>query len=350
VLGGMALSQGILSSADTTALSVEEISVREGEIMRTEIDTVRAETLSWADFLRVTVRNNGQTRLSSFSKWDFIVHYHDDGGHYYAEWLPYTDGALGNNEWEKAGICLNGQPELFEPGILNPEEELVILAKLNPLPGEPTTGNITVATPNGIGGSISFSSLGYTRLTPHSENTTINGTDHYELVEATPADGSAMTETTDIFQAGEIARKMMHSENEPSRLARHVFPLTGISRIPAATWTVYYHCQTLGFGNINDNEINFDIDILIRKADGTVRTTLATGAADAYLLSTEADTWVTKSATYNFPGYTVVDDSDYLEIVYYGETEGSGSSSAGYMQIRIDDNTLAEADQTRIEA
>ena len=124
--------------------------------------------------------------------------------------------------------------------------------------------------------SISFSSLGYTLLTPHSENTTIAGTQYYELAEAAPADGAAMTETTDLFDAKEANRKMMHNENDPSRLARHVFSLTGISQIPAATWTVYYRCRTVGFSGIQDNDVNFDIDILIRKADGTVRTTLAT--------------------------------------------------------------------------
>ena len=350
VVGGMVMSQGILTSADTAALSVEEISARESEIMRTKVDTLRAENLSWADLLRVTVDNSGQTKLASFGKWDFIVHYQDSDDNYYTKWLPYTDGALGDNEWEKARICLNGQPEFFEPGIMNPEEELVILAKLSPLPGNATTGDIIVSTPNGIEDSISFSSLSYTRLTPHSENTTIAGTPYYQLAEGAPADGTAITETTDIFQAGETSRKIMHSENEPSRIARHVFSLTGISQIPASAWTVYYRCRTLGFQDITDNETNFDINILIRKADGTVRATLATEVANAYLTEEEVETWVTKSATYDFPGYTVVDDSDYLEIVYYGETAGDGSSTAGRMQIRIDDNTLAEADQTRIEA
>ena len=64
----------------------------------------------------------------------------------------------------------------------------------------------------------------------------------------------------------------------------------------------------------------------------------------------ETDTWLTKSATYAFPGYTVVDDSDYLEIVYYGEIRGNGSNTPGYMQLMIDDSTLDESDQTRIEA
>jgi hypothetical protein len=351
VVGGMTMSHGILTSADTAALSAEEISTREGAIMRTGVDVLRAENLSWADnLLRVTVANSGQTKLASFDKWDLIANYYDGGGTYHTEWFPYTEGELGDNEWAKATIRLNGQPEVFEPGILNPGEELVILAKLSPLPGDATTADITVATPNGVGESASLSSPGYTLLIPHSENKTIGSTPYYELADGAIADGAGMTETTDLFQAKETDRKPLHDENDSSRLARHIFPLTGISNIPAANWTVYYRCQTLDFNQIKDNEISFNIDVLIRQADGTVRTTFATGAANAYLAKEDVDTWVTKSATYDFPGYTVVDDTDYLEVAYYGETSGQGPNKDGYMQIRIDDSTLDETDQTRIEA
>jgi hypothetical protein len=351
VLGGMTMSQGIVTSADATAFSVEEISVREGEMMRTEVEALRAAHLSWADLLRVTVDNSGQTKLSNFSKWDFIVHYYGSDETYYTEWLPYTDGALGNNEWQKAAIWLNGQPEFFEPGIMNPEEELVILAKLSPLPGDATIGDVTIATPNGIYDPISFNSLGYTRLTPHSENMTIAGTDYYELVEATPADGTAVNFREEFVKNGG-GRKILYNENQPSRLARHTFSLVGISEIPSANWTVYYRCFVWGGGQFprKDDDVRFNIDILVRKADGTLRTTIAEFAAEAYIDKTEEGVWLTKSATYAFPGYTVVDETDYLEIDYYGETELGPNGDLGYMQLRIDDNTLDETDQTRIEA
>ena len=240
VLGGMTMSQGILTSADTSALSAEEMSVREGLVMRTEVDAVRAACLSWADLLRVTVDNSGQTKLASFNKWDFIVHYRDGSGNYYTKWLPYTDGALGDNEWQKARIGLDGPTEYFEPGILNPQEDLVILARLNPLPGDSTTGEVTVTTPNGVEDSISFSNLGYTLLTPHSENTTIAATRYYELAEAAPADGPAVTETTDTIDQWQTGRWLLFNEADSARSARHLYPLVGISQIPPATWTVYY--------------------------------------------------------------------------------------------------------------
>lgn len=348
IVGGMTLSQGILTSADSAALSVEEIGVREGEMARTNLEIFRAAELSWADLLRVTVENTGQTKLASFNKWDLIVHYYDGAGTYHTEWLPYTTGVPGDNEWQKARIGLNGPIEFFEPDILNPGEELVILARLDPPPGANTTGDITVATPNGISDSISFWNPGYTLLTPHSENTTIAGTRYYQLEEATPADGAAVTDMIPVPRRTE-GRWLMYHQDDTTRYARHVFPLTGISQIPAANWTVYYRCLASGLSNIQDNEVNFDIEILVRMADGTVRTILADEAADTYLLRTEVDMWLTKSATYNFPGYAVVDDSDYLEIVYYGEITGNGSNDDGYLYLRIDDNTLDPSDQTRIE-
>ena len=352
VVGGMTLSQGILTSADSAALSVEEIALREGEITRTNLDAVRSAHLSWADLLKVTVENSGQTKLASFDKWDLIVNYYDGSGVYHTVWLPYTTGALGDNEWQKARIGLNGPVEFFEPNILNPGEELVILARLNPLPGDATTGDITVGTPNGVYDSISFSNLGYTLLNPHSENTTIASTEYFQLEEATWADGPAMMATTDAFISNESGRKPMYDATDPSRLSRHVFPLTGISEIPAATWTVYYRCRTWGDPKFPKapKDVNFDIDIIIRQADGTVRATIATNVADAYLAKDECEVWLTKSATYDFPGYTVVDDSDCLEIVYYGEVDNQGPQDGpGYMQIMIDDDTLPLADQTRIE-
>ena len=69
IVGGITMAQGILTSVDTAALSVEGISFREGELNRTQLETVRAAHLSWADLLRVTVRNDGQTKLADFVNW-----------------------------------------------------------------------------------------------------------------------------------------------------------------------------------------------------------------------------------------------------------------------------------------
>ncbi len=351
VLGGMTMSQGFLTSADTAALSFEDISIREGEITRTEVDTLRAVHLSWADVLRVTLENSGQTKLTSFNKWDLIVHYYDSGSTYHTEWLPFTEETLGNNQWQKGRIGLNGPTEPFEPDILNPEEELVILAKLNPVAGNATSGDITVVTPNGIYDTISFWKPGYTLLTPHTEDVNIYGTNYYELVEATPADGTAVNFREEWVQ-GEGANKILYNEEQPSRLAKHIFPLIGIDDIPSATWTVYYRFYIWGDGGFprKDGDVWLNIDVLVRQADGTIRNTIATTVAPALINKGDEGIWMTLSATYAFPGYTVVDEDDYLEIDYCAETSLGPNGEYGYILLRIDDGTLPPEDQTRIES
>ncbi len=158
VFGGMTMAQGFLTSADSAALSVEEITVAKGEIMRTELSLLSARQLA-TDLLEVGLRNSGQLKLASFSKWDIIVQYYDADWTYYTKWLPYTEGTLGDNQWHKTGIYLDaegGNPEVFEPGLLNPGEEMKIEAKLNPPPRDGTTVDTIISTPNGIGDSISF--------------------------------------------------------------------------------------------------------------------------------------------------------------------------------------------------
>src|SRR3990172_8614535 len=134
ILGAMTLSQGLLTSADTAALSVQELSVREGEMSRTRL-TNDSTVLPSHDTLQVTLDNSGQTRLASYDKWDFIVQYYDYDDNYYVKWLPYNGGVPGNNEWQETGLYLNGQPEAFEPGILNPQEEVTLEARLDPPAG-----------------------------------------------------------------------------------------------------------------------------------------------------------------------------------------------------------------------
>jgi hypothetical protein len=351
VVGGMTLSQGILTSTDSTAISIEAISVREGEMMRTELDTLRAAQLSWGDYLRVTVQNSGQIKLASFDKWDVIVSYEADGGTTYSTWLPYTtDSEPGNNEWTKARIGYNGPIEYFEPEILDPGEEMVILADINPLPASDTSGEVSLTTPNGIYDFMTFVNPGYLRLTPQSEDITLSGTEYYELVEAATADGTAIIAGTQ-FTSAESGTKLLYNTSDSTRAAQFIYPLIGIESIPVKEWTINYHCLIYGGGNDwpkNDNEISYNINVMVRQADGTLRTTIATGVAIAYIAKADKGSWVTVSGTYNFLGYIVVDQNDYLEIDFYGATSKKPGGSTGYMQLSIDDDSLPLADQTRI--
>lgn len=342
VVGGMTLSQGILTSADTAALSFDDLSVREGEMMRTDLAGVSA-TLPSSDTLQAEFDNSGQTKLAYFDKWDFIVNYYDSSDNFNSTWLPYTEESPGDNEWQITGFYLDGDPEAFEPNILNPEEELELEAILDPEAGFRAI-DMTLVTPNGIAASLV---CGPPTLTAHSETWLLDDY-YYTLKGWTAADGLAVTETTDTLYRYDIGRFEIHNPLDDTMPARHLFPLTHVNEIEAGTWTFYYRGQADGRwwgGYRGDASIN--VDIIIRQADGNVREVIDTIEANAILSNHYS--WETVSATYYFPGYTVVDDTDYLEIAYYGQSTGWGiSTQSGAILLRVDDPTLSPTYQTRI--
>jgi hypothetical protein len=163
-------------------------------------------------------------------------------------------------------------------------------------------------------------------LYAHQETITIAGTTYY-LLKTTSADAAGTTFATSV---GSTGYKLF---------GKWVYQLTDVISIPASTWTVYYRAYTGG------GTVYGVVDILIRKSDGTTRTTIATKVATS---STYFGTsWGTYSGTYSFPGYTVVDQTDYLEIDFYANVTASKAGKSAYL--RIDDNTLAPENQTRVE-
>lgn len=133
---------------------------------------------------------------------------------------------------------------------------------------------------------------------------------------------------------GTVGRFVFTYDTLPSKF---VYPLKNVVKILSGTIYAVYRAYTGG------GTVHCDIDILIRKNDGTVRTTIAT---DVSISANLGSTWATyKGADYSFPEYTVVDDSDYLEIDFYAHI--TTRKAAQYCYLRIDDNTLATTDQTR---
>jgi hypothetical protein len=168
-------------------------------------------------------------------------------------------------------------------------------------------------------------------LYAHSETTTINDVNYY-LQKTEPADGPPTILSTPADTAG---RKLM---------GRWIYPLNEIASIQPSTWTVTYRimkslCASslIAHGNI---------DILIRKSDNAIRTTIATNVANSPTI-TQVNTWETLTATYNWPGYTVTDQTDYLEVAYYIEVTTPQSSKE--VSLLFDDPSLPLTDQTKIQ-
>lgn len=158
VFGAMTLSQGFLSSLDKTSQAWDEMGKNSENTMRTVLSTISAAQTA-ADTLEFTVKNDGETKVAEYAKWDFIVEYYDGSGGYHVQWLPYASAAPAANQWTNKGIYLDAgaeTPEVFDPGILNPREEIVLEAKLDPPAGAGTTNRAVVSTPNGVRAATTF--------------------------------------------------------------------------------------------------------------------------------------------------------------------------------------------------
>jgi archaellum component FlaF (FlaF/FlaG flagellin family) len=147
VLAMLTLFHSFLSAQDTISASWQQMTKRMEERARTDLSPVGAETTPLGNAVEITLSNEGDTKLADFEQWDVILQYTDSDGHATTTWCSFGSG---QNQWTKT------IDELFEPGILNPGEEMVIEALVSPAVGSPSTNTATVATPNGITATAVF--------------------------------------------------------------------------------------------------------------------------------------------------------------------------------------------------
>jgi hypothetical protein len=159
VFGGMTMSQGFMTSVDASTASLSEIGARTEDVMRTMLTPISTKLtlVPGPDPLEIVLENTGQTKIADFEKWDVIVQYYDDSGVYNVKWLPYSASGGGTNEWGVGWIRLDGQPEKFEPNVLNPGEQIMIETSLDPSVSDNATNMVVISTPSGITCSTYFS-------------------------------------------------------------------------------------------------------------------------------------------------------------------------------------------------
>ncbi len=158
MFGGLTLSQGFLASVDSSSMSLEEIGTRDANILRTEISVLSATWQTLTNTVEAVVRNTGQVKLANFQKWDVIAQYFSETTDE-MQYLRFTADAPESGQWTKEGIyqCAGtGAPERFDPGILNPGEEMIITARLDPDVGTGTTNLLVISTPNGVSATRTF--------------------------------------------------------------------------------------------------------------------------------------------------------------------------------------------------
>jgi hypothetical protein len=159
VFGGMTMSNGFMTSLDTSTAGLQQISTRDNTMMRTELSPVSTNItlISGPDPLNIVLENTGQTKIADFEKWDVIVQYFDDAAQYHVQYLTYAQGSIVPAEWDVGWIKMNNKPEIFDPGVLNPGEQIMIQTLLDPSVGANTTNMVVVSTPTGVTCSTYFS-------------------------------------------------------------------------------------------------------------------------------------------------------------------------------------------------
>ena len=104
--------------------------------------------------MEVSVLNSGKVHLAQFVDWDVLVQYYDATGDYHVSQLSYTENSTpGDNQWTVVNIYTDaslGQEEVFEPGILDPGEAVLLRLTLTPSVGVGTTNLVTVSSANGV--------------------------------------------------------------------------------------------------------------------------------------------------------------------------------------------------------
>ena len=103
--------------------------------------------------IELTLTNEGDIPLGPFEDWDVIFETQLSST-LGVSYLTYTSSTSpGQNQWTVLGIYLNAAsstPEIADPGILDPGEQMVVLANPSPAHGGNTYGRATFVTPNGL--------------------------------------------------------------------------------------------------------------------------------------------------------------------------------------------------------
>jgi archaellum component FlaF (FlaF/FlaG flagellin family) len=159
LFAGGTLFEGYLTAQDTIQTAWQEMEERLGEQTRTSLTAVDAQTQSAGSVVELTLRNDGSVKLTDFEQWDVIIQHYAASSTYAIAWLPYVAGEPASNEWSVVGIYMDAAglvPEVFEPGILNPGEEVVIRARVMPPVGPGSSNLASLTTGNGVGVTAVF--------------------------------------------------------------------------------------------------------------------------------------------------------------------------------------------------
>ena len=155
VVAALALEDASLSSASEISASWDHMTGRTGDRARTELTLITADVGGGGSNIDISLRNTGQTALADFSRWDVVLQYFEKPNNRDMRvlWLPYTtydDHSIG--QWTVRGLYLvvDSVPEVYEPNVFNPGEEMLVRLSLTPAIPANTDNIVTVGVSNGV--------------------------------------------------------------------------------------------------------------------------------------------------------------------------------------------------------
>ncbi|MBK8902290.1 MAG: hypothetical protein IPM53_13975 [Anaerolineaceae bacterium] len=153
LFAGLNVFQETLDAQNDLAATWQEMEDLSGERARTALTPISSTIKNNGATVEVIFKNDGSTKLADFDRWDLFLQYYTDGATYEIDWYPYVSAVPGSNQWTNAGIYVDAttaQGEVFEPGILNPGEEIVIQVQVAPSVGLTSTNMLAISTEYGI--------------------------------------------------------------------------------------------------------------------------------------------------------------------------------------------------------
>ena len=149
-----------VNSQDQISESIKSTRDKAGDISRTSVSSLGTSVTSNTR-LDFTVLNNGQSQLRRISDWDVIVWYQGaTGPGLEIARLTYTTSATPSaGEWTLTGIyedAGSSDPEVYQPGIVNPSEEFIVRAELGPAVATSSTNTVTLAVEQGVAVTATF--------------------------------------------------------------------------------------------------------------------------------------------------------------------------------------------------
>ncbi len=158
LFGVLTFSETLMSTQDALSQAWQAMQARQDEQARTSLVPVEAHTETLGTVAEFTLTNTGMARLTDFQHWDAFLMYTDAGTppENHTLRLSYVTQAPNGGQWTVAGIYLNARPEMVEPGILNPGEDMVLQLRGTVPMGEGTGAQVVMTTANGVDVSFAF--------------------------------------------------------------------------------------------------------------------------------------------------------------------------------------------------